>query len=480
MAFNFFWRELSLARRIGFSVGLVGVAALGVVGISLLFSNDYEIAAQSPSPDKIAAAVREIERLKIPYRVSVDGAMVLVPRAELGRVRVTLGSSGLHAGPTVGFELFNNADFSTTEFTQKINLQRALQGELARTISGISGVSSARVHLVLPDASFLRRKTVSPTAAVQVVLEPKAQLSAAQVFGIQKLIAASVPEIKLDDISVVDGDGITLTHGRTGGTDTETHTQTELKRRVDEYLEAKVKKVLAGLDSEGEFSVSVDATLDWRQTKVTTEEVLPIDADGKTAAGALVRERQMQRNEAPGSTVDSSLPVAPGATLGNMTREAEFKFGHRTEQVVTTPGNLERISVAVLARTSKANTDLQIIKDLVSHAVGARKDRGDSVAIVWLPAPSKEATPSGKVPPVLQQESRPQRDDDQVAPPQPSKEAASAGQVVLLGLLLVALSAVAVLTWRPRRTPTPLSDAEADQMADRIKKWMDGATHART
>src|SRR6218665_2983031 len=159
-----FWNGLSAAAKVGFVVSLLVIVAAVAGTAWWLLGTEYETVARSSSPEKIAVAVREIERLKIPYRVSDDGASVSVPREEVGRIKVGIAENGGTSG--VGFELFNNTDFSTTEFTQKINYQRALQGELARTISAIEGVASARVHLVLPESSFLRRQTVRPTAAV--------------------------------------------------------------------------------------------------------------------------------------------------------------------------------------------------------------------------------------------------------------------------------------------------------------------------
>lgn len=384
-----FWSELSSSAKFGLASGaLLVCASVGAVAYWTL-SSDYEVVMRSSSPDKVAAAVREVERLKIPYRVTDDGTSVEVPQSQLGRIKVGLADSG---GVTsgVGFELFNNTDFSTTEFTQKINYQRALQGELARTISAIDGVASARVHLVMAESGFLRRQSVKPAAAVNVMMEDGAQLSPPQVQGIQRLVAASVPDIKLDDIAVIDQDGIALTRNKTG-TDMATPSQgrLELKREVDAYLEGKLKRLLANVDPAGEFSVSVDATLNLDDVKVTTEDVIPAEGQTGKSTGVLVHERQTQRSD--GVVADRVSGVASGPQSASTTRELEYKVGRRVEQIATTPGGIERMSVAVLARATASDADVLNIKKLVIHAIGASEERGDSVAVVVLPTSSSQS-----------------------------------------------------------------------------------------
>lgn len=473
MALFDFWNDLSGSRKMGLTLGLVSVLGALGGGAYWLLSNDYEPVLHSVSPEKVAAAVREIERLKVPYRVSDDGQTVEVPHSDLGHVKVNLAGGQVGSG-AAGFELFNNTDFSTTEFTQKINYQRALQGELARTISTIEGVSSARVHIVLPDSGFLRRKSVQPTAAVNIAMTVGMQLTAGQVYGIQKLVAASVPEIKIDDITVIDQDGIALTKNKSGEADLAQRGQMELKREVDAYLEGKLKRMLSTLDPNGEFSVSVDATLNASDSKVTTEDVLPVDTGSGKVAGVVVRERQSQRH-------DGLPPAESGssnAASGSQVREVEYKTGHRVEQIATAPGGIERISVAVLARVGNLQTDSVSLRGLIANAIGAKEADGDSIAVVMLPASPASLANKSEAPM-----------DDVGAPAHKGK--ASAGGVgsapnkrskdVLAGLAwLLGLGLVVVLGWLAIRRSAPasvdgaaLSDTEVDHIVNRINSWLD-------
>lgn len=473
MALFVFWRELSGPRKFGLAAGALLVVGVLSSAAYWLVSSDYQPAVHSNSPEKVAAAVREIEKLKVPYRVSDDGLTVEVPRSDLGHIKVLLAGGAAGSG-AAGFELFNNTDFSTTEFTQKINYQRALQGELARTISAIEGVSSARVHIVLPESGFLRRKSVPPTAAVNVAMNPGTQLSAAQVYGIQKLVAASVPEIKLDDITVIDQDGIALTKNKSGEADPTQKGQLELKREVDAYLEGKLKRMLATLDPHGEFSVSVDATLNASDTRVTTEDVLPVDNGlGGKAAGVVVRERQSQRHEGlPPADSGSSSPAS-----GSVLREVEYKTGHRVEQVATSPGSIERISVAVLARVGNTQTDSVTLRNLIANAIGAKEDQGDTIALVMLPpAPLSNDERAAGMPNGIAPTSRQAAAQDRAPMNRVLGRDVVAGLAWLLGLgMILGLAWLAVRRGGSTQVKSekPLSEEEVAQIVNRINGWLD-------
>jgi flagellar M-ring protein FliF len=471
MALFDFWKSMGAARKAGLVLSAVLVAGMVGGGAYWLLNSEYESVVHSTNPDKVAAAVREIERIKVPYRVSDDGSTVEVPRAKLGHVRVSL-AGGASGTPSTGFELFNNTDFSTTEFTQKINYQRALQGELVRTVSTIEGVASARVHIVLPDSGFLRRKSVVPTAAVNVVMNPGKQLTAGQVFGIQKLVAASVPEIKVDDITVLDQDGISLTKNKTGADqDLVGRGQLELKREVDVYLESKLKRLLATLDPEAEFSVSVDATLNNSDSKITTEEVLPAEGVTNKSVGVVVRERLSQRHD--GVTVPESTGAASSPTSGSVVREVEYKVGHRVEQVATAPGGIARISVAVLARSGSLQTDASSLKSLVVNAIGAKEEDGDTIAVVVLP-PAPSSVDAPVEPSVSKPLLAPASSAVAGHPPGRSKDVLSA-LAWLLGFGVVALMAWLLASRRHavKATPAALSDGEVDQIVNRIHAWLE-------
>lgn len=474
MSIREFWGQLAPRARTGFVVGLLAiVAALAWAAYALLHTS-YQPVLRASNADKLAAAVRELERQKLPYRISGDGSTLEVPAEHAGRARVAVsGGGGAGGGSAAGFELFNNTDFSTTEFTQKVNYQRALQGELARTIATIEGVSSARVHLVLPESGFLRRQPVRATAAVTVEMESGEQLSAAQVRGVQKLVAAAIPEIRLEDIAVIDHSGVPLTNQRAAQADGTSNSRLELKQEVDAYLEAKLRKLLAQYDPLGEFSVSVDATLNLDEVKVTTEDVLP--ADGKNPAGrstgVVIRERQNSRLEgaAAASEATAGQAAAPGSS--NLVREVEYKVGHRVEQVATAPGSIERISVAVVGRPLAGGADTATVKSIVLHAVGANEERGDSVAVVFLPAlqEHQEAVVPA-VPKSLPSAGTPRAQAEAPEPAQaPVQRLALA--LAVAAVVVAVLGGIALLLRRGGEPPAAKA-ADVDAVAAQVRAWI--------
>lgn len=482
MSMKSFWDSLSNGQKTGLVSGFGAVVLLTAALGYWSLQSDYVVVVDNATPDRLAAAVREIEKLKVPYRVSDDGTSLEVPASQVGRVRMGV-ASGTAGGPSVGFEIFNNTDFSTTEFTQKVNYQRALQGELARTVSSIEGVASARVHLVMAESGFMRRQSVLPTAAVTVTMQPGAQLTSAQVRGIQRLVAASVPEIKLRDIAVIDQAGEALTKTTSGADSDPGHSSLEVKREVDAYLETKLKRLLSNMDPSGDFSVSVDATLDLNNVTVTTEDVVPVDdGRGGKSTGVLVREKQSQRQESTASGEPAG--AASGPSSGSLTREVEYKVGRRVEQIATGPGGIERVSVAVVARSASV-IDESRVRSLVGHAVGLNLERGDSVAVVFLPATAEMA---GSASSWMSSSSAPAmgRSPMSAGGEQAGLHALRPFWIVMGGLMLLALLALVLVglarrdvpRGRRREAQEPTA-ADIERITERVRSWLDeGPSHA--
>jgi flagellar M-ring protein FliF len=384
MAFSDYWNALSARQRSGLIGGAVLIAVTTTVLVVWLLRDPYVPLAGGLDANRLDGVVKMLERAGLEYRVDDRGDTVSVPRSQLGKAHAAAAGDSFDTPPSVGLELFKETDFSSTDFAQRVNYQRALQGELTRTIQTISGVRSARVHVILPDSSLFKRDAAKATAAVSVTTQPNKVLAHAQVIGIQRLVAASVPQIKIDDVVVLDESGASLT--RPGGESEGelTSVQMDLKRQADQYFEAKVTRLLQELMPKGVTSLAVDATLDEKQLRVTTEE--PVAARGQQSAsnhvaGVLIKERQSKRGRAPGLMETDGY-----AGDGDSTDwEYEYKVGNRVEQTLSAPGSIKRISVAVAMRGAPAGLSAAAIEELVGHAVGADHERGDSVSVLLLP-----------------------------------------------------------------------------------------------
>jgi flagellar M-ring protein FliF len=176
-------------------------------GYYLFLRTDYAILYTGLKPADASAIVAQLDAKGISHRLGDNGTTILVPTDQADNVRLAVAGSDIPMKGAVGFELFNKSDMGLTDFAQKINYQRALQGELARTIMMMDGIESARIHLALPERSLFRGNRAVPKAAVEVIAKLGRPLTPDRVAGIQQLVASAVPDLALGDVSILDGDG---------------------------------------------------------------------------------------------------------------------------------------------------------------------------------------------------------------------------------------------------------------------------------
>src|SRR5258706_7694870 len=206
------WDEASAGARLGFVTGVLVILAI-VVWLSLsVLRPEYQTLFSELDPQDAASMVAELDKMKVPYRLSADGTAIQVDRAQVHTLRLKLlAKSGGSLKGGVGFEIFNNTDFGMTEFAQKINYQRALQGELTRTITALDEVKNARVHLVLPESGLFRKNGLKPKASITLAMKDGRSLQPEQVLGIQRLVAPARPGIRPSAVPIATHRGVTLT-----------------------------------------------------------------------------------------------------------------------------------------------------------------------------------------------------------------------------------------------------------------------------
>ena len=277
-----FWDSLAenfgRAGRIGLLAGIVAILSVAAVCGYYLLRPDYQVLFAELTPQDTAAMTAELDRQKIPYILADQGgdaATILVERSEVYKTRIKLMSKDIPLHGAVGFELFNNSDFGMTEFAQKVNYQRALQGELIRTILSLTAVRDARVLLVLPEQGLLKQATNKPKASITLTLKPDQRLRTEQVAGIQRLVSSAVPGIVTEDVTIVDQNGVALTRavGDPGAAEN-TADRLDLKKDTEAYLSRKAGEVLDRILGPGQALASVDVTLNMDRVQSSTDEVL--------------------------------------------------------------------------------------------------------------------------------------------------------------------------------------------------------------
>jgi flagellar M-ring protein FliF len=453
------WTSLLPRARIGFSLGAIGILLLACAAGWWLLRPEQAILFSDLRPHDAAAVSAELEKLKIPYTVADNGTTLLVDRSQVHGVRLKLMGRELPLQGGVGLELFNTTDFGMTEFAQKVNFQRALQGELTRTILSLEEVRDVRVHLVLPEQGLFKHNATRAKAAITLGLRPGRELRAEQVTGIQRLVAAAVPNLSPQEVTIVDQQGLALSRPADAEGDAAAGSlRLELKRDTERYLSRKAGAVLDQAFGAGQAMASVDVTLNMDQVRVTTEDVIPApDGKGGAAAGVLVRERESARDSvaADPRSVDARAPRG-----SSMQRDVEYQAGRRVEQIVSQPGAIRRIQVVAVVRESLGKEQEAQLQRLLAAAVGASPDRGDTVVVQVLQprsAASQQAMP-GALPSV---------------PVAPAQAPESRWAIAAAVLLVLAFAVLAARRHRGRgQSVAPLTEEQRRATLQLVQTWV--------
>lgn len=401
-----FWRGLSNPKRFALVV-LTSLVLVSVAVVSVLGSRKHLVPLYSGMDPKDAASIVEkLDAQKIPYELASGGTTVLVPEENLHRLRLEMASQGLPKGSAVGFELFDKSQFGATEFEQQVNLRRALEGELARSIGTVEGVESARVHLVLPRSSVFLTKKEQASASVVVNLRNPALFGKREVAAVVHLVAAAVPGLSRGNVSVVSTEGQTLHKPSMGEGAFAGETMAEESAALATQLESRALAQLERVVGPGGADVRVTLTLD-PSTHEQTKEVFQPE---KTALRSEQASEERVRSQSPGAEgipgARTNLPDNSGGTMTQATAAQNVESTERNshtknweidrtvEKVHTPPGSVARLTVAVLLDgtwkksdkgpetfTPRTKEEVEQLTEIVKQAVGYDQLRGDSITV---------------------------------------------------------------------------------------------------
>ncbi|MGL4408530.1 MAG: flagellar basal-body MS-ring/collar protein FliF, partial [Zoogloea sp.] len=277
-------RNLSQRQKLAAATALAASIAL-IVGV-LLWSRqpDYSVLFSNLAEKDGGAVVASLQQQNVPYKFSENGSAILVPAAQVHDLRLRLAAQGIPKGGLVGFELMETQKLGLSQFHEQVNYQRALEGELSRTITSLAAVAGARVHLAIPKQTAFLRDEQKPTASVMVNLHQSRSLDKAQVAGIVHLVASSVPNLTNDNVSVIDQDGNLLTKKsdplRMATLDA---TQIKYTRELEDGYIQRINDLLTPLFGTGNFKAQVTADVDFNQTEQTAETYRPNTAPDQQA-----------------------------------------------------------------------------------------------------------------------------------------------------------------------------------------------------
>lgn len=367
---------------------VLGVTGLGIVVLLLLVSRWAAAPAwvpvvQGQPLERVAQITAKLDENTIEYRLEQGGAVVQVREADLARSRVLLAQAGLPSAADPGFELFDRPSWGMTDFTQRINYRRALEGELERSIGEMKGVAGATVHLALSDRSSSRRKSTQEAASVVLRLEPGARTGAELVEAISSLVASSVDGLASERITVLDDTGRLLSaaveEGQVSGA---RKRELALRRDMEGYLEQRAEDLVAEVFGPGNVRVRVAAELSFDRTDRTVQKVDP--------------DQQFTTSEER-----TEVMPAPGQTAGTSASTATYEASRSMEVTSSTGGEIRRMTVAVLlnATAGSEESNPAAVEQLVANAVGLNRGRGDSISVMSvafsLPAPIADSPEGG-------------------------------------------------------------------------------------
>ncbi|MEI7377068.1 flagellar basal-body MS-ring/collar protein FliF [Dickeya chrysanthemi] len=406
-----------------------------VVALSLWARGpDYRVLYTNLNERDGGSIVSELGKMNIPYRFTESGAAIMIPADKVYETRLKLAQQGLPKGGAVGFELLDQEKFGISQFSEQINYQRALEGELARTMETLGPIQNARVHLAIPKPSLFVREQKSPSAAVTVTLQPGRALDDSQINAITYLVSSSVAGLPADKVTVVDQTGKLLTQNDGSGRDLNA-AQLKYANEIEGNYQRRIEAILAPVVGAGNVHAQVTAQIDFANREQTDEQYQPNQSPNQSAVRSQQSSQSDQRGgsnvggvpgalsntPSPAPTAPISTPPANNANNTNNTNNtntagtntqtsgnnaANQTYNSRHDQTINyevdrtirhtkqSTGNIQRLSVAVVVNYTQgedgkpaalSDEQLKKIEALVRESMGFSTERGDSLNVVNTP-----------------------------------------------------------------------------------------------
>ncbi|MBU3723731.1 MAG: flagellar basal body M-ring protein FliF [Limnohabitans sp.] len=421
------FQALNTNQRMFMGLGFAGlVLALGVVFSAGRSSQDYRVLFANVNEGDGAAIITALQQMNVPYQFTEGGGAITVPQALVYETRLKLAGQGLPKAGNVGFELLENQKFGTSQFVERVNYLRGLEGELARSISSLGQVKSARVHLAVPKPSAFVREQERPTASVILTLHPGRMLDGPQIAAIARLVSSAVPGMRVQEVSIMDTEGGILGNSamRQEGLDA---SQLKYTAELEAALNRRVAAILEPLAGKDGFRAQVSVDLDFDERERTSETFgknappnqsirsqLSIESSGGKSGsggvpGSLTNQPQESAkapitSEAKGDNLRAPGSVETGASSSDESnsrneKTVNYEVDRAIERIKSSKGQLRRVSAAVVLdykyeKGAKANAarsvpytpqEIQQINALVKDAIGFVQRRGDTVSVANLP-----------------------------------------------------------------------------------------------
>lgn len=400
-------------RKLGpVKLGALAAVAAGLLGFFAflavrLTEPDMALLYADLDPADSSRIVQRLDQLNIPYQLAGDGTTIRVPADQALKLRMSMAQEGLPNGGSIGYEIFDrDQPLGTTSFEQQVNRLRALEGELARTIRTIDKVKNARVHLVIPERQLFAKEQPSPSASIILTMQGGAVLDKQQVAAIEYLVAAAVPGLKPNAVSIVDSSGALLAAGSGAEGDGElSGSAEEMRLAYENRLRRSIEELLQRTLGYGKVRAEINADLDFDRITTNSETFNPDEQVVRSTQTVEEKSESSDSQPADQVTVANNLPNpnpngnAAGATSASSSQRTEetvnYEISKQTQVQIRETGQVKRLSVAVLVDgtyaaaadgtatyTPRPAEELAQIDKLVKSAIGFDEKRGDTVEVV--------------------------------------------------------------------------------------------------
>ncbi len=394
---------------------VAAAAAIAVVVALLLWAKapEYRVLYSNISDQDGGSVVNVLEQMEVPYRFADNSSAIMIPADKVYETRLKLAQQGLPKAGSVGFELLDKEKFGISQFSEQINYQRALEGEMARTIETLGPIESARIHLAIPKPSLFVREQKQPTASVTLNMQSGRSLSEGQISAITYMVSSAVPDLPVDNVTVIDQRGRLLTQPGNDGLSLNA-TQLKYTSEVEADYERRITSILAPFIGQSNVHAQVTAQLNYASVEQTAEEYQPNSKPESMA----IRSRQSSTSEQGGGLLVGGVPGAlsnqptPAATAPIKTDPAadaktkaspvspfnnrndettNFEVDRKTTHTRQSAGSIQRLSAAVVVNFKSDEEGLPVeltpaemanITALIREAMGYSEARGDSLNVV--------------------------------------------------------------------------------------------------
>jgi flagellar M-ring protein FliF len=374
------WQKISLIQRALLIAVLLTCVMIGALLVHWARRPDMRMLYQGLAPSEAAKITEKISEKDIPYELRDGGTTIYAPKEDIYQLRLDMAKEGLPVGEQGGYRIFDDEKIGVSPFVQNVNLKRALQDELAKSIQMIEGVVHARVHIVSPERTLFASEAGKTTASVVLRLRSGYRIGSLNIAAITHLVAGSVEGMKSENVTVIDSQGRLLSTESDQALASGASTVQDYKERVEQNLAQKVEEMLTAVLGPGRATVGVSAVIDMNSVSTVTETYDP--------SAKVVKSEEIKTNseENPGETSAAGQPATSGSTKKDEEILTEYEVGRTVKEEVVLPGTIKSLSVAAFVDLSVSDANdaeaggqpamimqLSDVEEIIKNAIGLKE-----------------------------------------------------------------------------------------------------------